>query len=44
MVGELAGMVKEAFVIQEQECKAAGHTRTQMIKAGDFSEKAKVSR
>ena len=44
LVEELADMVKEALTIQEQECKAAGCTRTQMIKTGDFSEKAKFSR
>ena len=43
LVGELDEMVENSSVIQEQECKAAGCTRTQMVKAGDFSKKAKVS-
>ena len=44
LVGELFDMAKESFVIHGQKIKAAGHTRTQVIKAGDFSKKAKVPR
>ena len=43
LVEELAKMVGKVSVIQEQEYKAAGHTRTQMVKPGDFNQKAKVT-
>ena len=44
LVGDLAEMVEKASVIQEQECEASINTIIQMVEAGDFNEKAKVSR
>ena len=43
LVLKLAEMVKKASVIQEQECKTVRHIRTQIVEAGNFNEKAKVS-
>ena len=37
-------MKESCCSIHELECKAVGCTRIQMIKAGDFSKKAKVTR
>ena len=42
MVTELANMVQEAAVVQQQECKADGISWMQMMDTGGFSEKAKV--
>ena len=44
LVRELAALVEASFIMQDQECKAAGKMRKEMVEEKGFSEEAKVPR
>ena len=44
MVRELAALVEASFIMQDQECTAAGKTRKEMVEEKGLSEEVKVPR